>query len=198
MHIHPANLSISGLELKIISPFLGGLNFSISSISLNDDAYVKVFLLFSDRRPSFVLPSEIPPGTQKRPGPTIASLSDFNSFVAQIRGFLCSQLSDYRGRIIPPIHSPAWRLVHADLNWDIPTTTLNFLAMTDIQVTRPNDVILRVYKKMLNREPYVRVEKGTHPFSNAFTNISFNNSIGQTIIGAVKETQKELSVGAGA
>jgi hypothetical protein len=119
--------------------------------------------------------------------------SDFNHFIAQIRGFLCSQLSDYRGRIVPPIHDSSWRLVHADLNWDVPTTTLNFLSMCDIQVTRLiNDVILRVYRKMQNREPHIRVEKGTHPFSNDATSTSFDEFIGPTIIAAVKDAQKEL------
>jgi hypothetical protein len=121
--------------------------------------------------------------------------SDFNSFVAQIRRVICTHLSDGRGRIVPPIHSPAWRLIHGDLNWDIPTTMLNYLGMDGIQVTKVNDAILRVYRKRLRGERFVRVEEDTHPFRNA---VSFDESVGSIIISAAKEAQKELRVGGGA
>jgi hypothetical protein len=47
---------------------------------------------------------------------------------------------------------------------------------------------------MLAREPYVRVEEGTHSFSNAFTTTSFNSSIGSPIIAAVGEAREKLRV----
>lgn len=114
--------------------------------------------------------------------------SDFNAFVAQIRYFLCSRISDFRGIIVPPIHSRSWRLIQADINWDIPTTAMNFSTMCNIQVTRLSGIILRVYRKSIEGHKYVRVEEATHGFANS----SFDANIGSTIIDAIKHAQKEL------
>jgi len=119
---------------------------------------------------------------------------EFIALVAAIRHQLTTNwLSDSRGIIVPPIQSDAWRFVHADLNWDIPTTALNFLDMCDVQITHFNDV-WRFYKKQIDNHLYVRIEQGTHQFSNALTTVSFNESIGATIIAAVKEARDKLRV----
>lgn len=117
--------------------------------------------------------------------------SDFNALIAQIRYFLVDCFRDFRGSIVPPIHSAAWRLVHADINWDIPTTALNFLKINDIQITKVNDIILRVYKKMLNAKTYVRVEEGTH----AFKNIPIGtDAIGPTLVSAAEQAAQRLKL----
>ena len=121
--------------------------------------------------------------------------SHFNSFVAEIRHTLKDELKDYRGRIVPPIESSAWRFVQADINWDVPTTTANFLRISDIQITHFNE-IFRFYRKPLPYKParYIRIEQGTHQFSDALTNTSFDDSLGPTIIAAVREAKKRLQV----
>lgn len=121
--------------------------------------------------------------------------SDFNSFVAQIRRVICAHLSDNKGRIVPPIHSPVWRLIHADINWDIPTTTLSYLSMDGIQVTKVNDIVVRVYRKRIMGERFVRVEEGVHSFMKD-TQEGFNDSIGSVIVGAARRAQKKLPVSA--
>ena len=117
--------------------------------------------------------------------------SDFNSFVAQIRRIIVTHLSDHRGRIVPPIHSSAWRLVHGDLNWDIPTTMLSYLGMDGIQITKASDAILRIYRKRVRGERYVRVEEGVHRFTKDVKG-GFDNSVGFSIIEAAKRAQKQL------
>jgi hypothetical protein len=115
--------------------------------------------------------------------------SDFTSFVAQIRGAISRRLGDSRARIIPPIHNPlAWRLIHGDLNWDIPTTMLNFLSMPHIQITKVNDIIQRIYAKRIDGKRVIRSEEGVHQFKNA----PIDTSIGQTILDAVKEAREQL------
>jgi hypothetical protein len=118
--------------------------------------------------------------------------SDFISFVAQIRRVIVSYLSDMRGRIVPPIHHPSWRLIHADMNWDVPATMLNYLGMDGgIQVIKAGEAVLRVYRKRLkNGERFIRVEEGVHLFRSASS--SFNWSIGQTIVEAAIGARKKL------
>ncbi len=120
--------------------------------------------------------------------------SDFNSFIAQIRRVICSHLSDNRGRIVPPIHHQNWRLIHADLNWDIPATMLNYLGMDGLQITKVGDVVQRIYRKRIRGERFIRVEEGTHPFPR---NANFTVEIGETIIAVVRQAREELPLGVG-
>jgi hypothetical protein len=69
---------------------------------------------------------------------------------------------------------------------------LNYLGMDGIQVTKVNDVILRVYRKRIRGERFVRVEEGVHSFMKDTQDGGFDESIGSTIIAAAKAAQQEL------
>jgi hypothetical protein len=117
--------------------------------------------------------------------------SDFTSFVAQIRGFICSHLSDYRGAIVPPIHnSRCWRLVHADINWDIPVTTMQFLGMDGVQITTVDDITKRIYRKPVDGKRFIRVEEAVHPFPPEMAAI--DDSVGQSLVQAANEARRRI------
>jgi hypothetical protein len=119
--------------------------------------------------------------------------SDFTSFVAQIRRFICSHLSDYRGRMVPPIHNANhWRILHADINWDIPVTTLQYLGMDGLQITKVDDIVQRIYRKRINGKRFIRVEEGVRSFPQGVGAAAIDNSIGETLIEAAKEAKKKL------
>ena len=81
-------------------------------------------------------------------------------FTSQIRQFICSSdcLKDYRGVIVPPIKDLVWELVDADINFDVPVTTLKYKIMGHHQIVKFGEVF-RIYRKMLNGQLYVRVEQ---------------------------------------
>jgi hypothetical protein len=121
----------------------------------------------------------------------LQTTSDFTSLIAEIRRFLVQCLLDFNGRLVPPIHAPTWRLVHADINWDVPSTALNFLTMNDIQITLLDNVILRIYRKKLDdAKTYIRVE-GTHSFGNAPVG---TDEIGPIIVTAAEELAQRLAM----
>jgi hypothetical protein len=121
----------------------------------------------------------------------------FLPFIAQIRDFLQRRLSDnIQCKIVPPLQGPAstWVLKHADLNWDVPTTPLNYKVFpSPIQILRLNGIFLRVYRKMsLQHKTCLRVEDGVHKFNSPFTDASC--CLGPTIISAAKDTMQKLSI----
>jgi hypothetical protein len=110
-------------------------------------------------------------------------------FSSQIRQFLCSSdcLKDYRGVIVPPIQDLAWQLVDADLNFDLPVTTLKYKITEHHQIIKFGEVF-RVYKKMLDGQSYVRVEQDKVfkvPLSN-------REELGRIIVSAAKRVPQKL------
>jgi hypothetical protein len=83
---------------------------------------------------------------------------------AKIRAFLQEKLRDYHNRIIPPTHNPVWRLINCDINFDIPTTALNFHCFPSMQVKQFHNVVYRIYAKMLQADTFIRVEKACKNF----------------------------------
>jgi hypothetical protein len=110
-------------------------------------------------------------------------------FTSQIRQFICSSdcLRDYRGVIVPPIQDPVWQLVDADLNFDVPITTLKYKIMGHHQIVKFGDVF-RVYRKMLDDQLYARVEQDKvfkAPLSN-------KEELGPLIVSAAKLLPQNL------
>lgn len=104
-------------------------------------------------------------------------------FASQIRQFICSsdRLKDYRGVMVPPIRDPAWQLVDADLNFDVPVRTLKYKIMGHYQLVKFGQVF-RIYKKMLDGQLYVSVEQDKVfkvPLSN-------KEELGPVIVSAAK------------
>lgn len=114
----------------------------------------------------------------------------FLLFAAQLRELISSLVKDYRGRIVPHIDDPAWRLIHADINFDVPTSVYHYMANEGgLEITKANDVILRIYRKRLSDGlRYIRHEEGTHQFKSA----PLTDSIGQTIIEAAHNARQQL------
>ena len=77
------------------------------------------------------------------------------SFFGQIRDRLEYQISDPRGRIIPPITH--WILKQCDFNKDIPITDEDQVTLPDIQLRRTFHVF-RLYVKNLDGKAYYRCE----------------------------------------
>jgi hypothetical protein len=128
--------------------------------------------------------------------------SDFTSFVAQIHHFICSHISDYRGKIIGPIHNTQyWTTGRFEYNWDIPTTTLQFLGMDGIQVTGVDDVIKRVYRKRFsdNGKRCIRLEESVDLaalLGKKRSELPIDDTIGFSLVEAAKAVKKRLSMGA--
>jgi hypothetical protein len=121
----------------------------------------------------------------------------FLPFVAQIRDFLQRRLSDnIQCKIVPPLQglTSTWVLKHADLNWDVPTTPLNYKVFSSpVQIPHLNGIFLRVYRKMsLQHRTQLRVEEGVHKFNSSFTDAT--SSLGPTIISAAKDAMQKLSL----
>lgn len=121
----------------------------------------------------------------------------FLPFVAQIRDYLQRRLSDnIQCKIVPPLQGPTstWVLKHADLNWDVPTSPLNYKVFSSpIQIPQLNGIFLKVYRKMsLQHKTLLRVEDGVHKFNSPFTDAS--SSFGPIIISAAKDTLQKLSL----
>ena len=96
--------------------------------------------------------------------------NDFLVLLANIRAFLQDRIKDPHNRIIPPTHNPCWRLKNCDINFDVPTTALNFFAYPDMQVKQfYNVAVSRIYARMINAHPYIRIEKACHNFDIAIT-----------------------------
>lgn len=115
-----------------------------------------------------------------------------NGLTNQIRYFLINAFRDFNCQIVPPVHTPsAWVLIHSDINFDVPTTTLNFLNMVDIQITQVDDIIFRVYKKLLDAKPFIRFEEGTHPFRNAQLG---TDDIGPIVISAAEDLAQRVAM----
>jgi hypothetical protein len=110
-------------------------------------------------------------------------------FASQIRQFLCSSdcLKDYRGVFVPSVLDPSWQLVDTDLNFDVPVKNLKYKVMGHHQIVK-FDEVFRVYKKMLDGQPYVRVEQDKVfkvPLSN-------REELGPIIVSAAKLLPQKL------
>src|SRR5215211_3836955 len=110
-------------------------------------------------------------------------------FISQIRQFISSSdcLNDTRGVLVPPIQDPAWQLVDADINFDVPVTTLKFKIMRHFQIVKFGEVF-RIYRKMLDGELYARIEQDkvfNAPLSN-------KEELGSLIISAAKFLPQKL------
>jgi hypothetical protein len=119
----------------------------------------------------------------------------FLPFVAQIRDYLQRRLCDnIQCKIVPPLQGPAstWVLKHADLNWDVPTTPINYKVFcSPIHIPRLNGIFLKVYRKMsLQHRTNLRVEEGVHKFDAPLANM---DSIGSKIMSAAKDAAQKLS-----
>lgn len=110
-------------------------------------------------------------------------------FISQIRQFISSSdcLNDTRGALVPPIQDPAWQLVDADLNFDVPITTLKFKIMRHFQIVKFGEVF-RIYRKLLGGHPYARVEQ-----DKVFkTPLSNKEELGPIIVSAAKLVPQKL------
>jgi hypothetical protein len=110
-------------------------------------------------------------------------------FISQIRQFISSSdcLNDTRGALVPPIQDPAWQLVDADLNFDVPITTLKFKIMRHFQIVKFGEVF-RIYRKLLGGQPYARVEQ-----DKVFkTPLSNKEELGPIIVSAAKLVPQKL------
>jgi len=110
-------------------------------------------------------------------------------FISQIRQFISSPecLNDTHGALVPPIQDPAWQLVDADLNFDVPITTLKFKIMRHFQIVKFGEVF-RIYRKLLEGQPYARVEQ-----DKVFkTPLSNKEELGPLIVSAVKLVPQKL------
>src|SRR5215203_506733 len=110
-------------------------------------------------------------------------------FISQVRQFICSSdcLNDTRGVTVPPIQDPAWQLVDADLNFDVPITRMNFKIMGHYQIVKFGEVF-RIYKKMLDGQTYARVEQ--HKVYQA--PLSNKEELGPIIVSAAKLVPQKL------
>jgi hypothetical protein len=116
-------------------------------------------------------------------------------FVAQIRDYLQRRLSDnIQCKIVPPLQGPTstWVLKHADLNWDVPTTPLNYKVFSSpVQIPHLNGIFLKVYRKMsLQHRTQLRVEEPVHKFDAPLDDM---DSIGSITISAAKDAAQKLS-----
>jgi hypothetical protein len=110
-------------------------------------------------------------------------------FISQIRQFISSPecLNDTRGALVPPIQDPAWQLVDADLNFDVPITTLKFKIMRHFQIVKFGEVF-RIYRKLLEGQPYARVEQ-----DKVFkTPLSNKEELGPIIVSAAQLVPQKL------
>ena len=110
-------------------------------------------------------------------------------FISQIRQFISSSdcLNDIRGILVPPIQDPAWQLVDADLNFDVPITSMNFKIMGHYQIVKFGEVF-RIYKKMLDGQLYARVEQ-----DKVFkAHLSNKEEVGSIIVSATKLVPQKL------
>jgi hypothetical protein len=110
-------------------------------------------------------------------------------FASQIRQFICSSdcLKDSRGLLVPSIQDPAWQLVDADINFDVPIAPMKCKIMGHYQIVKFGEVF-RIYKKMLDGQPYARIEQDKvfkAPLSN-------KEVLGPLIISAAKLLPQKL------
>ncbi len=115
------------------------------------------------------------------------------AFVSEVRQFLCgsSGLKDYSSKIVPPIQN--WRLVRADINFDVPCTTNKFQITANMQITKFGDVF-RIYAKMLEGKTHIRLEQDNvfnAPLSGTNENNN-NQNLGHTIVSAAKSLARKL------
>ena len=110
-------------------------------------------------------------------------------FASQIRQFICSSdcLKDSRGLLVPSIQDPVWQLVDADINFDVPITPMKCKIMGHYQIVKFGEVF-RIYKKMLDGQPYARVEQ-----DKVFkTPLSNKEELGPLIVSAAKLVPQKL------
>ena len=122
----------------------------------------------------------------------------FLPFVAQVRDYLQRRLCDnIQCKIVPPLQGPTstWVLKHADLNWDVPTTPLNYKVFcSPVQIPQLNGIFLKVYRKMsLQHRTHLRVEEGIHKFDASLTGDGMD-SIGSIIRSAARDAAQKLSL----
>lgn len=106
--------------------------------------------------------------------------NEFLIFLGEIRGYIQRCLSDRRGVLVPSALS--WRLVHADINKDVPCSPELFLTLHDMEMIRV-DGVFRFYARMLQGFCHVRLKKGNHVF---------NQTVEQTMERAIASVVKEL------
>lgn len=88
--------------------------------------------------------------------------NEFLAFLGAIKGYIERCLSDKRGVLVPSVLS--WRLIHADINKDIPCSPELFLTFPKLEMIRV-DGVFRAYTRMLNGCCHFRFEKGNHVFN---------------------------------
>jgi hypothetical protein len=71
--------------------------------------------------------------------------NEFLIFLGEIRGHITGCLSDRRGILVPSVLS--WRLVHADINKDVPCSPEFFITFPKIEISRL-DGVFRLYARM--------------------------------------------------
>jgi hypothetical protein len=123
----------------------------------------------------------VPSSERPLPFPNKEDLAnEFLIFLGEIRGYIQRCLSDRRGVLVPSAFS--WRLVHADINKDVPCSPELFLTLHDMEMIRV-DGVFRFYARMLQGYCHVRLEKGNHVF---------NQTVEQTMERAIASLVKEL------
>jgi hypothetical protein len=117
--------------------------------------------------------------------------SDFTSFVAQIRGFICRHLSDFRGVIVPPVHNArCWRLACAEFNWDLRCTSMQYLGMDGVQISTVDKITKRIYRKrMQDGKRSIRVEEAA-PIPPEMAAI--DGSVGESLVQAAKQARRRI------
>ena len=101
--------------------------------------------------PSGAVDIYIPCSAQPFPiyiGDPDATAINLIGFVSQIRQFICSSdcLKDSRGLLVPSIQDPAWQLVDADINFDVPIAPMKYKIMGHYQIVKFGEVF-RIYKR---------------------------------------------------
>jgi hypothetical protein len=107
--------------------------------------------------------------------------NEFLAFLGAIKGYIERCLSDKRGVLVPSVLS--WRLVHADINKDVPCSPELFLTFPKMEIIRA-DGVFRAYARMLHGCCHFRFEKGNHVF---------NQTMEHVITSLVKEVGQESS-----
>jgi hypothetical protein len=113
--------------------------------------------------PNATVTVTVPSTDNPLPFPNTEELAnEFLVFLGEIRGYIQRCLSDKRGVIVPSVLS--WRLVHADINKDVPCSSELFITFPKLEISRL-DGVFRLYARMLQGHCHVRLEKGNHVFN---------------------------------
>ncbi len=107
--------------------------------------------------------------------------NEFIAFLGAIKGYIERCLFDKRGVLVPSVLS--WRLIHADINKDVPCSPELFLTFPKMEIIRA-DGVFRAYTRMLHGCCHFRFEKGNHVF---------NQTMEHVITSLVKDVRQESS-----